>query len=221
MNRLKRDENMQKHAWLPKLLRALETPIPGTPKLVMPVKDQAQLDASEAARREWIRENVHGGLERGLKGIKVDKLYQKLEPVLGNTSETPERRATYGERRVHQLAHQPVKELVSALPIPYGVGATAYQGTRDFIGGRLGIPKAPSYEERNPDWMVKARASISAAPPQASQSTPPVTAQSMKPVVTPQPLHAEPSFLKASPKVAAAYAEGRKAALEKFALLLV
>jgi hypothetical protein len=197
-----------KHAWIAKLLRALETPIPNTPKLLMPVKGPEELAASEASRRQWIRDNVHGGIEKGLKAVKLDKAYQALEPVLGNTSETPDRRATFGARQVHDWAHQPVKNLISAFPTPYGAGVRAYQGVRDFAGSRLGIPKAPSFDE-----LQAARAAGASASPVPRAPT--ETSAWARAATIPEPQMLR--FPRALTKVSTAHAAGRAAALRKFA----
>lgn len=133
-----------KVAFIPKLMRALETPIPGTPKMVMPVKDQAQLAASEASRRGWIRDNVYGNIERGLKKMKVDKGLQKLEPFLGNVTAPAEMRASFGDRAVYSLAHTPVQTAANTVPIG-GVGK-GYQVARTIAEKALGIPAPPSWK---------------------------------------------------------------------------
>jgi hypothetical protein len=132
-----------KTAFIPKLLRALETPIPGTPKMLMAVKDKAQLAASEAARRGWIRDNVFGGAENLLKKVKLDKALQKLEPLVGNVTAPDEMRRSFGERGVYTLAHTPIQTAANLVPIG-GVGK-GYQLARTGLEKMLKVPPPPQW----------------------------------------------------------------------------
>ncbi len=149
-----------KVAFIPKLIRALETPIPGTPKMMMPVKDKAQLDASEAGRRDWMRENIHGGIERGLKKLKVDKGLQALEPLVGNVTAPPEMRASFGDRATYSIAHTPVQTAANLVPIG-GVGK-GYQVARTGLEKLLGVPPPPAWKppvaalDRGAEGVLKA-----------------------------------------------------------------
>ena len=115
---------------------------------------------------------------------------------------TPEARAGWAKSKadgiVNLIAQHPDAAAFSAAttltaPIP---GITeAYLGTKGLA--------------------TKALERLTSAPPTVP------SAPSVFPSAARFPLPAEPTFLKLPPKIAAAYAEGRKAALEKFAFLLV
>jgi hypothetical protein len=135
---------LEKQGFIPKLIRALETPIPGTPKLLMAMKSPEQLAASEMSRRGWMRENVHGGLNRLLKGVKLDKGLQALEPLLGDATAPEEMRRTFGERGVFSLAHTPVQSIANAIPIG-GVGK-GYQAARTLGEKLFHVPGPPSFQ---------------------------------------------------------------------------
>lgn len=128
---------LAKQAFIAKALRALETPIPGTPKLLMEPKTTAQLDASEASRRAWITDNLQGGAFRGLKRLGLDRAIQQLEPLAGDITLPPALRQQFGERVLHKATHLPVQTALGALP--YGA-AKFWQLGRQGVEKALNIP---------------------------------------------------------------------------------
>lgn len=123
--------------WAGKLVRALSTPIPGTPKLLMNMRTPLQLDALEQSVTNAGNKYFHGGIAKGLQKLKVDRVFQKLEPFIGNATDAPDLRATFGARQVHNWAHQPVRQVAGMVPIPsFG---SIYQGARDGVGKLLGV----------------------------------------------------------------------------------
>jgi len=136
-------DELEKNAFIAKLLRALETPIPGTPKLLMKVRDKAELAAREVARRGKIRGAVNENIYKALKKMKVDKAYQKLEPAIGHTTAPAAERALFGDREIHEMAHEPFHTLISNLPIPYA--GPVHKGLRSAAQKLLGVPAAKAY----------------------------------------------------------------------------
>lgn len=151
-----------KTAIIASLMRALETPIPGTPKWLSPLWSGAELAVREAGRQTWVNKNIHGGIYNMLKKLKVDKAFQAAEPLIGNTAAPLAERAQYGDRKIHGWAASPLQHLVSSVPAIAGhaiggiAGAGAgtaatpyasslYQGTRTGIEKALGAPGPVPY----------------------------------------------------------------------------
>jgi hypothetical protein len=112
-------DELEKTADIAKIVRILKTPIPGTPKLIMKKRSKAVLDSEEHALREKLRDKINENIYKGLKKLKVDRAYQKLEPVLGTKTSPKELRDTFGERQIHEIAHRPFHWLLGKAPIPY------------------------------------------------------------------------------------------------------
>jgi hypothetical protein len=112
-------DELTKTADIAKIVRLLKTPIPGTPKLFMKVRPKEVLQAEEHALREKLRDKINDNIYKVLKKTKVDRLYQKLEPVLGSKTAPKELRDTFGERQIHEIAHRPFHWLLGKAPIPY------------------------------------------------------------------------------------------------------
>jgi hypothetical protein len=141
-----------KHAIISALIRKLETPIPGTPKILMEKRTPEQLAQRETGRRDWQREHIHDNIYKALKKMKVDKLYQAGERFSGSTAE-PHIRAQYGDRQIWSLAHAPVQHLLSAPaqvaagalsghPVLAGVGLAARAGVLPaYTTGRAALEK--------------------------------------------------------------------------------
>lgn len=134
---------MEKQALLAKIMRLLETPIPGTPKLLMKVRGGAELAEREASRRGVLRKVINENIKKGLTKLRVDKLYQKLEPILGNTTLPAAERATFGARHVHSLAHRPFHAIIGNAPIPYA--STIHNALTAGAQKLLGIPAAEAF----------------------------------------------------------------------------
>jgi len=143
---------LEKNAFLAKALRLLETPIPGTPKLFMKIRDKAELAAREVSRREKIRDAVGGNIYKGLKKLRVDKAYQKLEPLIGSTTAPAAERALYGDRQIHAMAHRPLHWILGNAPIPYA--STAHNALVAAAQKLTGVPAARAY--KMPEVMAKA-----------------------------------------------------------------
>lgn len=191
---------LEKQAFIAKLLRTLATPVERapllgralqsagvtrTPGLLMAHRGPAELDALENAARSWQQTHVHNNIYKGLKGVKLDKLYQKLEPYTGSTSE-PSIRAQYGDRRIWSLAHQPLQHALSA-PVQYlagklpivGPAAKAgvvdiYNSGRAVLEKHLGVPGPLPYGAKpGSNAVTTAPAAVptgrppAASPPQA------------------------------------------------------
>lgn len=137
-------DELEKNAFIAKALRLLETPIPGTPKLLMKVRGKAELAARETARREKIRDVVNENIYKGLKKARIDKVYQKLEPAIGNLTAPAAERALYGDRQIHAIAHRPLHWLLGNAPIPY-VG-TAHNTLVSAAQKALNVPAARAYK---------------------------------------------------------------------------
>jgi len=145
---------LEKNAFLAKVLRLLETPIPGTPKLLMKVRGKAELAAREATRREGLRNAINGNIYKGLKKLKVDKVYQKLEPMIGSTTAPAAERALYGDRQIHAIAQRPLHWLLGNAPIPYA--ATAHNALVAAAQKLTGVPAARAY--KMPEQVITAAA---------------------------------------------------------------
>jgi len=152
----------EKQAFIAKLLRTLATPveqaplgigrafralgIEKTPEMLLKSRGPAELQALENKIRGGQQTHIHGNIYKALKAMKVDKLYQKMEPFTGSTSE-PHIRAQYGDRNIWSLAHQPLQHLLSA-PVQYMagklpiVGPAAKGGVVNMYNtGRAGLEK--------------------------------------------------------------------------------
>lgn len=129
---------------LGKIVRLLATPIPGTPKLFMKVRNKQQLDALETKVREKARDLTNENIAKLLRKLKVDKIFQKLEPVLGSTTAPKAYRDTFGARKVHELAHRPIYSLLGYSPIPY---ATSVSGAAAGLAEKyLGLAPPRSFK---------------------------------------------------------------------------
>jgi hypothetical protein len=137
-------DELEKTADIAKLVRILKTPIPKTPKLLMKVRSKDVLDAEEHALREGLRDKINENLYKGLKKLKVDKLYQKLEPALGSRTAPQAIRDTFGERQIHEMAHRPMHWLIGKAPIPYA--STVHNVLSEAHQKILKVPPPRSYK---------------------------------------------------------------------------
>lgn len=178
----------EKLAFIAKMVRTLATPIeqlPGlsrlgkTPSVLIKSRSPAELQGLEDAVRGWQDKNVHGNIYKGLKKMKVDKLYQKMEPFTGSTSE-PHIRAQYGDRKIWALAHAPVQHAAAGLtqmtagqlPIigkPAQMGlVSVYNTGRVALEKALGVPGPLAYGATSRAVLPSAPRPI--APPAAART---------------------------------------------------
>ena len=199
----------EKEAFIAKAIKALSTPIKGTPKLLMKNRSPQELQALEDGVRAFQNDKVHGGAYRAMKKIKLDKFFQAMEPIKGSSTATPAMRATSGDRAIWDIAHQPIRKLVSLSPISFpGLSAgEAYQGLRGAAQKAFNVPGPKSYP-MPPEHMIPG---IEKYLPKATH-VPDIPRQPQLSVVPPL----DPA-LTARKKVGAAYRAGADEALWKFA----
>jgi len=167
MDELKRqyklDDRIEKTADIAKIIRLLKTPIKGTPRLVMKVRSKAVLDAEEHALRETLRDKINGNIYKGLKKLKVDKVYQRFEPIIGSKTSPKALRDTYGERQIHEMAHRPFHYLLGKVPMP---GLSAAHNL--LAEGQQRLLKAPPPRAYQMPGAAAAAAAEAAAPTAAA-----------------------------------------------------
>lgn len=146
---------------------------------------------------DTLTRRINNPLERGLHGLGVGKLIEGGAHAAAYLGGAPEAIRTPWARE--QAAN--IVRTIASHP-----DAAAFSGITTFTAPIPGITEAYLGTK---GLATKALERLTTAPP-----VPRV-------VPTGFPLPAEPTYLKLPPKIAAAYAEGRKAALEKFAFLLV
>jgi hypothetical protein len=134
-----------------KVVRILKTPIPGTPKLIMKKRSKDVLQAEEHALREKLRDKINENIYKGLKKLRVDKAYQKLEPVLGAKTAPKNIRETFGERQIHEMAHRPFHYLLGKAPIPYV--SSAHNILSEAHQKLMGVPPPRAY--KMPEGVVE------------------------------------------------------------------
>lgn len=215
---------MDKHAWIAKLLKHLSTAGSLVPGIDLPRTPEDRLRFEHGARG-GIRHVLNDGPERLMRGAGVHKVMQLAQPALAPTG-TPYQKATFGDRFVYNLAHEPAQKLIggSTLPLVMGRPGSAlaavassnanpiYNATMGALEKRMGIPAKPSFDEAHPEPPGFSDPRYPPAPVKAPKLAPAPRA----PTPAPSPhLPAEPSILKAFPKHAA-YTQGCDAALSKF-----
>jgi hypothetical protein len=137
-------KTMQKQAFIAKAVRALSTPIKGTPKLVQKVRGPEELAALEKKVRsaQWRgQDKAYEALtsEKLPRWLRIDKGYQRLEPALGTPSNPQVMRDTWGKRKVWSMTHEPVRFLMGQTPVVSSFG-TPYQALRTGAEKALKIP---------------------------------------------------------------------------------
>lgn len=162
-------DELTKTADIAKLLNVLSTPIKGTPKLLMKVRGKAERAAIETARREKLRDVVNGNIYKGLKKLRIDKIYQKLEPALGSQTEPAAMRAMFGDRKIYAMAQRPIHELISYAPVPYA--SSIHNLVTAGAQKLLKIPGPRAYPGLSPATAAAPKAAVETAKAVASKPT--------------------------------------------------
>lgn len=155
---------------LARLARLGMTPIPGTPKLLLPKLNPQQLDSLESQVQQRIQTGFNDPIRRGLErvglGRGISKVVEKATadvpgtPRLFMKHRTLEERQALGNRIgqgvVNSLSEHPETLATTLLPIP-GAGP-AWLGVKSLLRRGLGIQKAAHVEpyQQKEEWSCSA-----------------------------------------------------------------